>query len=171
MDWETIFIPDTPILETFIRGSIMYISIFIILRIVLRRQTGTLGMGDLILVTLLADASQNGLADDYRSVPNGILLVGTIVFWNYAFDWLSFRSKWFSRLLQPPAMHLIKNGEFLYGNMRRELITKDELMTQLREQGLDDVSKVKEAYIEGDGRISVIEHEQKRHDKMERRGG
>ena len=170
MDWNSIFIPQTSILEMILRGSIMYLSIFALLRIIPRRQTGTIGVSDLLFVTLLADASQNALAGEYRSIPDGIVLVGTIIFWNYALDWLGYKSEWFSRVIQPPALYLIKDGKFLYRNMRRELVTKDELMTQLREQGLNDVSKVKEAYIESDGQISVIENEQKRHDKAERKG-
>jgi len=53
--------------------------------------------------------------------------------------------------------------------MRQELITEDELMMQLCEQGLDDVSKVKESYIESDGRISVIQYKEKRHERVERK--
>jgi uncharacterized membrane protein YcaP (DUF421 family) len=54
-------------------------------------------------------------------------------------------------------------------NMRREFITEDELMMQLREQGLEDISKVKDVFIESDGRISVIQFKQKRHDRPPRK--
>lgn len=126
-------------------------------------------MTDLILITLIADASQNAMAGEYKSVPDGILLVGTIIFWSYAFDWLSFKFAWFSRLIEPPPLPLIQNGQLLRRNMRRELITEEELMSHLREQGLDDVKKVKKAYIESDGRISVVEQEQKRHNEPHRK--
>ncbi len=169
MDWKSIFLPDTPLFEIILRGSLMYISLFALLRIILKRQTGTLAMTDLLLITLLADASQNAMAGEYKSLPDGIVLVATIIFWNYAFDWLSFKSSWFGRLIEPPPLPLVKDGNMLRRNMRRELITEDELMTQLREQGLDDLSKVKEAYIESDGRISVIERKQRQHDKVERK--
>jgi uncharacterized membrane protein YcaP (DUF421 family) len=167
MDWKLIFIPNTPILEIILRGSIMYISIFTLLRIIPRRQTGRLGVSDLLFVTLLADASQNAMAGEYRSIPDGIILVATIIFWNFAVDWLSYKSKRFSRLLQPPETYLIKDGRLNYRTMRRELITREELMAQLHEQGLDDVSKVKEALIESDGRISVIQKKEERHNKVE----
>jgi uncharacterized membrane protein YcaP (DUF421 family) len=169
MDWKTIFLPDTSLFEIILRGSIMYIALFAMLRIILKRQTGTLGMTDLLLITLLADASQNAMAGEYKSIPDGIVLVGTIIFWNYLFDWLSFKSEWFGRLIEPPPLPLIKNGRMLRRNMRQELITEDELMMEIREQGLDDVSKVKEAYIESDGRISVIQYKQKQHEKVERK--
>jgi len=169
MDWKSIFLPDTPLLEIIVRGTIMYIALFAMLRIILKRQTGTLGMTDLLLITLLADAAQNAMAGEYKSIPDGIVLVGTIIFWNYLFDWLSFKSEWFARLIEPPPLPLIQNGRMLRRNMRQELITEDELMMQLRQQGLDDVAKVKEAYIESDGRISVIERKQIRHKKRERK--
>ena len=71
------------------------------LRIVLKRQAGSLGMTDLLLITLIADASQNAMAGQYTSIPAGIVLVATIIFWNYAFDWLSYRSSFFARLIEP----------------------------------------------------------------------
>jgi uncharacterized membrane protein YcaP (DUF421 family) len=169
MDWKTIFIPDTSLLEIILRGSVMYIALFAMLRIILKRQTGTLGMTDLLLITLLADASQNAMAGEYKSIPDGIVLVATIIFWNYLFDWLSFKSEWFARLIEPSPLPLIKNGRMLRRNMRQELITEDELMMQLRQEGLDEVSEVKEAYIESDGRISVIRQKQRHHEKAERK--
>jgi uncharacterized membrane protein YcaP (DUF421 family) len=159
MDWQSIFFPDVFLGEIVLRGSAMYIGLFILLRVILKRQTGTLGMSDLLLITLLADASQNGMAGEYKSLADGIVLVSTIIFWNYAFDWLSFKSSQFRRLIEPPPLPLIKNGNLLRRNMRRELITEAELMGQLREQGVDDLSKVKDAYIESDGQISVIEQQ------------
>jgi len=138
----------------------MYLALFILLRVMLKRQTGTLGMTDLLLITLIADASQNGMAGDYKSIPDGIVLVVTIIFWDYALDWLSFKSPCFQRLIKSPPLPLIKNGNLLHSNMRKELITKADLMGQLREQGISDISKVKEAYMESDGQISVIEHEE-----------
>ena len=61
LDWHSIFVPDIPFLEIILRGSVMYLSLVVLLRIVLKRQTGTLGMTDLLLITLLADASQNAM--------------------------------------------------------------------------------------------------------------
>lgn len=169
MDWKSIFSLDVPLLEIILRGSVMYISLFVLLRVVLKRQAGGLGMTDLLLITLIADASQNAMAGEYRSLPAGIILVSTIIFWSFAFDWLSYRFPWFNRLTEPPPLPLIKNGKLLRRNMRRELITEEELMSQLREQGLDDVGKVKEARMESDGHISVVQQEQKRHNRVNRK--
>lgn len=146
----------------------MYLTLFVLLRVILKRQSGTLGITDLLLITLLADASQNGMAGDYKSLPNGIVLVATIIFWDYALDWLSFKSARFQRLIEPSPLLLVKNGRLLRRNMQKELITDTDLIAQLREQGISDISKVKEAYMESNGQISVIENEEKLHSKKKR---
>lgn len=156
VDWATLLLPQTPLLEIVVPGSIMYLVLFWLLRFVLKRVAGTIGMADLLMIVLIADAAQNGLADDYRSVTDGAILVLTIIFWNYALDWIGYRFPRFQRFFFPPPLPLVRDGRLLRHNMRRELITEGELLSQLRQQGVDDPARVKAAYIEGDGRISVV---------------
>lgn len=170
VNWSAVFLPDVPFLEIIVRGSLMYLGLFIMLRIVLKRQTGALGMTDLLLITLLADASQNAMAGEYKSVPDGIVLVATIIFWNFLFDWLSVKSDWFDRLIEPPPLPLVKHGKLLRRNMRSEMITENELLGKLRQQGVEDLSKVKLVNIESDGQISVIQYEGNPHKAEKRRG-
>jgi uncharacterized membrane protein YcaP (DUF421 family) len=61
--------------------------------------------------------------------------------------------------VRPAPLKLIKDGQMLFQNMRKEMITADELNSQLRQQGIEGCHEVKDAYIEGDGRISVIKYE------------
>lgn len=156
IDWQEIFIPSHSVLETIVRGTMIYIMLFLILRFLLKRQTGVIGVADLLVIVLIADASQNAMASEYKSVTEGIVLVLTIVFWNYAIDWLGFHFPAFQRITRPPPLLLIEDGKMLPRNMRQEMITIDELKSQLREQGIEHCSEVKRAYIEGDGTISII---------------
>jgi uncharacterized membrane protein YcaP (DUF421 family) len=169
IEWKDVVLPTIPLIEIILRGSVMYLSLFLLLRVTLKRQGGTLGMTDLLLIVLLADASQNAMAGEYKSLPDGILLVATIIFWSYALDWLSFRFPRLQRLIEPAPLLLIKDGQLLHQNLRRELITEVDLKGQLRQQGISEISKVKEAYIETDGRISVIERDEKHHDQAGRK--
>jgi uncharacterized membrane protein YcaP (DUF421 family) len=130
-----------------------------LLRFVLKRATGTLSFGDLLIIVLIADAAQNAMSAGYTSVTDGIILVGTIMFWSYGLNWLAHRFPAFERVMHPPPLPLVRDGQFLARNMRRELITVDELMSHLREQGVKDLKEVKTAAMEGDGRISVVKHE------------
>lgn len=169
MDWESIFLPDVPLTEIILRGSVMYLTLFVLLRVVLKRQTGGLSVTDLLLVVLIADASQNAMSGGYNSIAGGVVLVGTIVFWSYALDWLGYHSSWFRRLLEPSPLPLVQDGRMLRRNMRQELITEDELLSQFRKQGLDDIKQVKEAYMESDGQISVVQNKQKQHNNKKKR--
>jgi uncharacterized membrane protein YcaP (DUF421 family) len=167
IDWKNILTFYVSPFELMVRGSVMYLALVVLLRVILKRQFGTLAMTDLLLIVLLADASQNAMAGEYKSLPDGIVLVGTLIFWNFFLDWLSFRSPLIRRLIEPPPLLLIKDGELQKRNMRREMISEDELMMQLRLQGIDDLKKVKQAHMESDGKISVIEREQGRHNRSD----
>lgn len=159
IEWQTIFQPGTSPLEIILRGTIMYLGIFFLLRVVLKRQSGSFSVTDTLLIVLIADASQNGMTGDYKSVTDGLILVVTLIFWNFALDWLSYKVPAFDRLITPPPIQIIKEGRLLRKNMRKEYLTKDDVMGHLREDGIDSVEKVKEAYIEGDGAISVIKYD------------
>lgn len=156
MDWHSIFSFDIPVVEIVVRGTVMYLSLIVLMRIILKRQAGAMQTGDLLLVILLADASQNGMAGEYKTVPDGLVLVATLMFWNFVLDYLSYRFRWMERLLQARPLLLIDDGKVLYRNMRKEFVTREELKTQLREQGLDGPEKVKKAFIESDGKLSII---------------
>ena len=144
-----------PIAEIFLRGTVIYLLLFGILR-VLRREAGAISVGDLLVVVLVADAAQNAMASDYKSITEGVLLVGTIVGWDYFLNWLGYRSRWVHHLLRPAPLPLIKDGRLLRRNLRQELITTDELMSELRQQGVESVDAVRRCYLEGDGHFSVI---------------
>jgi uncharacterized membrane protein YcaP (DUF421 family) len=159
VDWNAVFVPRVGLLEIFLRGTMIYLSLFALLRFVLKRQSGTLGVTDLLVVVLIADAAQNAMASDYKSVPEGVLLVGTIIFWSYLLDYLGSRFPAVGRFVHPPPLLLVKDGRMLRRNMREELITPEELQSLLREEGVKDIKHVKRAYMEGDGRISVLQAE------------
>jgi len=159
IDWKHIFEPTIPPLELILRGTLMYLGIFAVLRFLLRREAANMSLTDLLMLVLIADAAQNAMADTYDSFTDGVVLVGTIIFWNFALDRLAFRYPAFERLIHPPPLPLVVNGRMQYRNMRKETISREELLSQLREAGVDDIAEVKAAYIEGDGRISVLKRE------------
>lgn len=172
VDWHGMFAPETPLLEIFIRGTILYLGLFLMLRFVLKREAGTVGITDLLLIVLLADAAQNAMAGDYHSITDGLFLVATLVFWAYTLNWLGYHFPAIQRLVHPPSLLLVKEGQMMLRNMRHELVTRDELESMLREQGVDDIAQVKEAYLEGDGKISVVTKDsgKEHHKEPETRG-
>jgi uncharacterized membrane protein YcaP (DUF421 family) len=156
LDYSRIFLPSVPILEIIIRGTTMYLVLFVLLRLTMKRIGGMIGLGDILMIALVAAAVQNSIARDNQSIADGVLLVATVAFWSYALDWLGHRYPLFQRFYNPPALLLIKDGRMIRRNMRQELITEDELIGQLRQNGVRNIKEVKEAFMEGDGSITVI---------------
>ena len=155
VDWRALFVPSGSLLELVLRGSILYLSILGAMRI-LRRDAGSLGTADLLVVVLVADAAQNGMAGEYRSITEGVLLVGLIFCWDFLLDWLGYRYTFIARLLHAPPLALVRDGRPIPRNLRSEMLTLDDLKEQLREQGIDDIARVKRCILEGDGKMSVI---------------
>ena len=156
VDWRSLFVPNLSLVELFVRGSIVYLVLFGVLRSLPSRQLGSLAITDLLVVVLFAEAAQNAMARDYTSITEGAVLIGTVIFWSYALNWVSFRFPAVQQLLNPPPLLLVERGKLLRRNLRRELITEDELMSQFRQQGVEAIADVKAAYMEADGSISVI---------------
>jgi uncharacterized membrane protein YcaP (DUF421 family) len=167
VEWGKVLKLDTPVLEIVVRGTLTYLGLFVLMRVVLRREQGAVGITDLLVVVLIADAAQNAMADDYTSVPSGLVLVATIIFWAAALDWLGYHVAWVQRLTQPPPVELVKDGRLLRRNMRRELITEEELWSQLRLAGVSELSEVARACAEPDGRISVLQAKRGSSDQAE----
>ncbi|HJV50772.1 MAG TPA: YetF domain-containing protein [Noviherbaspirillum sp.] len=155
-DWERMFRLSLPFLEIVIRGSAMYWFLFAVFRFVVRRDVGSVGVADILVLVIVADAAQNAMAGEYTSVSDGMVLVATLIGWNLLLDWLSFRFRAVRRFAEPPPLRLVQNGKMLKQNMRREFLTEDELWAKLREAGVDSLDQVKEAFIESDGQVSVI---------------
>lgn len=156
IDWNSVFVPAIGLAEIIVRGSLMYVGLFIILRVMARRQAGHFGPADLLVIVLIADAAQNGLGKDYGSVTEGLTLVLTIVGWEYLLDWISWRFPATRPYLTPPSLTLIRDGRLIARNLRKEMITEEELKAQLREQNVEDLAEIKLATLEGDGRLSVL---------------
>jgi uncharacterized membrane protein YcaP (DUF421 family) len=157
VDLGQILLPDAPVLEIFLRGTLTYFVLFAMLRVTINRSSSSIGMTDLLVIVLIADAAQNAMADDYRSWTDGMLLVATIVGWAYGLDWLAYRfPRRLGRFVHPKPRALVRDGRLVRQNLDRELISHDELMTQLRLHGVEDISQVKLAAMEGNGEVSVI---------------
>lgn len=143
-------------LELVLRGTLMYWFLFIAFRFVLRRDVGALGVGDFLFVVILGDAAQNGMIGSATSATDGMVLIATLVFWSYSLDYLNYKFPSFSRLTSPPRLCLVRERKMLRRNMRRELITEQELNAKIRQEGIEDIAMVKTMYLEADGEMSLI---------------
>ena len=151
--------PDVSILETIVRGVFMYLAIFVLLKTVLKGRTSAVTVSDLIVIMLVSDAAQNAMAANYISITNGLVLVATIFVTSFVVDWLAFHFPWVQRFVHPEKKPLVVNGRILRPALAEELMTEQELLTQLRLNGVEELGEVRAAYLEGNGEVSVIKVE------------
>ena len=160
MDLNTLFGLHVSVFEILLRGSCVYWFLFLIFRFLLHRDVGAIGIADILLLVIVADAAQNAMAGDYKSITEGMLLVGTIVAWNIVLDRAAYHWPAVDRFVTPRVIPLIRHGQLLRANLRREMITVEELLAKLRLQGVSQLSEVRHAYMESNGEISVIKQKE-----------
>ena len=155
-DWNAVFAPSVSPLEIFVRGTVTFLVLMAMVRVSGQRETGGIGLIDIFLVVLVAQAVSPGLVGNSSSLADGALLAATVIFWGLALDAVSYRWPRLARIIKAHPRLLIENGRLNHKIMRRELMTTDEVLTQLRLHGIEDLSQVRRAYIEPNGMISIL---------------
>jgi len=155
-DLGELFRFSVPVGETLLRGTVMFLAIFAITRVVGKREAGAHSLTDLLVIVLVAEAAAPGLAGESKGMFDSLLLVATIFAWSVVLDAVAYRWPALAPLLKSKPLPLIRDGQINHRSMRRELIQLEELMAQLRMHGVTDVKDVARAYLEPSGMISVI---------------
>lgn len=154
IEWTTMFVPESGV-EMVIRGAILYIAFVILFRIMPRRASGELRALDLVFLLLITEAASHALGD-FTSIGDGLIMIVTMMALNFLLNWASYHSRRVERLLSSPPVPIIRDGEMMKRQMRSEYLTETELMEFLRIEGIDDLKQVKSAFVESDGKLSVI---------------
>ncbi len=142
--------------EAFFRSTAIYWGIYLLFRFGGRRNIGSLGFADIVVVMLVSEAVGNGLSGSSDTVTDGLIVAAGIVMWSFLVDRLGYFFPAISRVLSPDRLLLVKDGILQLKNMRREYVTRAELLEQLRINGVDELVQVKRAFLEANGEISVI---------------
>ncbi len=159
--WAELFIPAHSVAEMVVRGTLMYLALFLIFRFIVNRQRSAIGISDVLVIVLIADAAQNAFAKEYRSITEGTVLVLTIILWDLCLDWLEYHCRPMAWLFRSPPVCLVRDGRFIVSAMRSEMLTREEVLAQARENGIQRVNQIKLAQMEPSGSISFITYEKK----------
>lgn len=146
---------ETPIPELMLRTTFLFALFLVLFRILPRRTAGEMAPMDFIFLLLVTEAAAHSLGD-FSSLADGTVQILTFMGLNYLTNRLTHRFPAVERLLEQPPLVVVQDGRMLRRNMRREFLTEDELMSSLRREGIDDLARVKRAYLDGDGHLSVI---------------
>lgn len=156
-DLAEMFVMQEGVLAMVLRGTVVYCFIFLLVRVAGRREIGSLGTADILVLVMVADAAGGAMTGSSPSVTDGLVVVATIVAWSVILNRVAYYSPMVHRLLEPDRVCLVRDGRIIQAGLRNEHISRGELMEQLRIKGVDSLGQVKRAYIEANGEFSVIE--------------
>src|SRR5213593_3024501 len=108
-----------------LRSIFLFFFVFLLMRLIGRRELSSLEPFDLVLLIVLGDAVQQGLTQDDYSVTGAVIVVVTIAALQVASSFLSFKVPFARRVLEGEPMVLIENGKFIERNMRRNRLTPE----------------------------------------------
>ena len=148
-------------MDIVLRATAMFAIVFLLLRLLGKRELGQLAPFELVSLVVIGDLIQQGITHNDFSLTGATLAIGTFAFWTVVIGWVSFFSPRLERFLSGEPRVIVRDGEILRGNMRRERMTVMELESEMRLSGIATISQVAWAILEPNGKISFIEAEGK----------
>jgi uncharacterized membrane protein YcaP (DUF421 family) len=139
-----------------IRAAAVFVFIFVLMRLIGRRELSSLEPFDLILLVVIGDLAQQGVTQNDNSVTGVVLVVGTIALLTVATSYLSFRFRRLRPILDGEPIVLVEDGRPIQRNLRRERITVEEVAEAARLQSVATLADVRWAVLETSGEISII---------------
>ena len=143
-------------MDLVIRATAVFFFIFLVTRIVGRRQLSDLEPFDFILLVVLGDLVQQGITQSDESVTGTLIVISTIALLSIAVSWISFRSSRARLITEGEPIVLVQDGRPIERNLRRERITLADIQEEARQAQIASVADIRWAILENDGQISCI---------------
>lgn len=139
------------------RSAVIYIFIFIILRLGGKRTAGEMTTFDLVLLLIISEATQQALLDDDRSITGGMLAITTLVFIDIIVSLLTNKYTGLDNLLNGVPLIIVKDGKPLMERIKKSRLQIEDILEAGRKfQGIESLAQIRYAVLEKDGTISII---------------
>jgi len=143
-------------MDIILRASVMFFIMYLLLRLLGKRELSQVTPFELVLLVVMGDLVQQGITHNDLSMTGAALAIGTIAFWALALSWATYLSPRAERMLEGVPRVLVKNGELITANMRRDRITRAEVEIEMRLAGIAHIAEVAWAILEPNGKISFV---------------
>lgn len=144
-------------MELVVRAAVIFVVLFVVMRIAGNRQFSEMTAFDVILVILIAEVTGNSLSGQDYSLTASIVVIVTLVALDILVSWLKVRSKRFDKLAEGVPVLLVENGRPLRETMRKERVDEGDVLEAARElHGLERMDQIRYAILEKGGAISII---------------
>jgi uncharacterized membrane protein YcaP (DUF421 family) len=143
-------------MDVVLRSAAVFVFLWFATRAMGKRELAEMSPFDLILLVIMGDLVQQGITGDDRSVTGAILAVATMTVLVITLGFVTYRSKRAREIVDGLPLVVIRDGRPLDDLMKYERLTTDELQTQARNIGVDDLKKVRVAILEPEGQFSFV---------------
>lgn len=143
-------------MDIVVRAAFAFLFVFLITRLIGRRELSSLEPFDLILLVVVGDLMQQGITQSDMSFTGAVLATGTFAVLVLAVSYLGFRFRRLQPLLDPQPLVVVQDGEVIDRNLAKERMTVDELLVEARQQQIASLDEVRWAVLEPNGRVSFI---------------
>lgn len=146
----------TDLVRVLVVGTLAYAALVMILRISGKRTLAKLNAFDFVVTVALGSTLATVLLSKDVALAEGVLALVLLVVLQYAIAWLAVRSDRFRGFIKSEPTLLMRDGRYLEGAMRRERITREEVLAAIRGEGGGNPQTIAAVVLETDGSISVL---------------
>jgi uncharacterized membrane protein YcaP (DUF421 family) len=146
-------------MDIVIRAAVIFAFIFVLTRLLGRRELSSLEPFDLILLVVTGDLVQQGVTQSDYSVTGALLAISTIGLLTVGLSYASFKSPRLRPILAGEPIVLVENGELVETNLRRQRLTEEEIAAEARLSEIGSLADVRWAILETNGRISFVKRQ------------
>ena len=143
-------------MDIVVRAFFAFVFVFLITRLIGRRELTSLEPRDLILLVVIGDLIQQGVTQSDMSFTGGMLATGVFAFMALAISYVGWRFRRIRPLLDPEPLVIVEDGRVIHNKLRKERVTVDEVCAEARLQHITSLDDVQWAVLESGGRISFI---------------
>src|SRR6266516_5024831 len=145
-------------MDIVLRGVFVFVFLYVLMRMIGRRELSSLEPFDLVLLIVLGDALQQGLTQDDYSLTGAVIVVGTIAVLQVFVSWLSYRFPRTRPILEGEPVVIVQDGKVIERNLKRERLTVEEITEAARQHQIAHLADVRFAVLETGGQISFIKN-------------
>jgi uncharacterized membrane protein YcaP (DUF421 family) len=143
-------------MDIVLRAIFAFVFVFLITRLIGRRELRNLQPFDLILLVVVGDLMQQGITQSDMSFTGAVLATGTFAILVLAVSYAGFRFRRVRPLFDPQPLIVVENGEVIDANLRKERMTVEELLAEARQQRISSLDEIRWAVLESSGKVSFI---------------
>ena len=146
------------LLYTALRASFVYFFLLLVVRVLGKREIGNTSAFDLIVALILGEVVDEIIYGDV-TILQGVVAIVVVAIWHLVNSWASFKSQIIDKITGAPPTIIVKNGQIQHKNLAKERLSEEELLSELRMMGVEDVKEVKQATLEPNGKVSVLQED------------